>query len=266
MPKERFDRRWQWPLVRLGRSDADQGELMTKALLQYRRKLGGVLKTDGRQKQAMEALKHAEQEELRILTEEAFRMLQLSPQSLTEVGEAVQRDLRDWQDAHEGSGPGLRFPAVPALYTKARRIAEPRFEIADLKRAAQDVLRDAQGPSDKDTNYLCEIAAKILLVHPDLPSVTIESGRTFHAFDQLQAFREQIFDLTQFRTEHRPPCWPEISTRCLPRSFAILSTTIPLSWKPGKPRTAGSSACRSSSISTSRTAGGRPGLLPVSVI
>lgn len=32
------------------------------------------------------------------------------------------------------------------------------------KRAAQGVLRDAQGPSDKDTDYLREIAAKILLV------------------------------------------------------------------------------------------------------
>ena len=86
----------------------------------------------------MEALKLAEQEELRILTEDAFRMLGLSPQSLTEVGEAVQRDLRE-----------------------ARRIAEPRFEIADLERAAQDVLREAKGRSDSDTGYLCETAAKI---------------------------------------------------------------------------------------------------------
>jgi hypothetical protein len=39
---------------------------MTRALLQYRRKLGGVLKTDGRHKKALEALKLAEHEELRI--------------------------------------------------------------------------------------------------------------------------------------------------------------------------------------------------------
>jgi hypothetical protein len=66
MHKERSDRRWQWPLLRIGRGDADQGELMTRALLQYRRKLGGVLKTDGRHKKALEALKLAGQEELRI--------------------------------------------------------------------------------------------------------------------------------------------------------------------------------------------------------
>lgn len=198
------------------RDEDGQAESTTRALFQYRRKLGGVLRTDGRHKKALEALKRAGQEEERILTEEAFRMLGLSPQSLTEVGEAVQRDLRDWQDAHEDVGPGLQFPAVLALYTKARRIAQPRFEIADLKRAAQDSFeiadleravqdmpRDAQGPSDEDADYLCRIAAKILLVHPDLPSVTVESGRTDHAFDQLQAFREQIFELTQFHTEQR---------------------------------------------------------------
>jgi len=66
MQTERFGRRRQWPLLRIGRSDADQGELMTRALLQYRRKLGGVLKTDGRHKKALEALKLAKQEELRI--------------------------------------------------------------------------------------------------------------------------------------------------------------------------------------------------------
>jgi hypothetical protein len=57
VPKERFDRRWQWPLLGLGRGNADQSELMTRALLHCRRELGGVLKTGGRHKTAMEALK-----------------------------------------------------------------------------------------------------------------------------------------------------------------------------------------------------------------
>jgi hypothetical protein len=72
MQEERFDRRWQWPLLRIGRSDGNRGELMTRALLQYRRNLGGVLKTDGRHKKAMEALKLAEQAELRLLTGKTF--------------------------------------------------------------------------------------------------------------------------------------------------------------------------------------------------